>query len=98
MVTQRNVLKYIARRTRKELSTTSEDVAEKFDLHLLSACDHLKRLWQERLIRAIPVRPRGSRYRLQTRERLEDLRFLLAPRGKERLEWYQEQEEEGEWV
>jgi hypothetical protein len=94
VTTAREVLEFIARRSRRELLTTCEDVAVEFDLHPLTARDHLKRLWWERLIRALPSRQRGSRYRLQSGERISELRFRLAPRGKDRLEWYEKQDEQ----
>jgi hypothetical protein len=92
---KRDVLEFIADRTSKGRSTTPEKVAEEFDLHPLSACDHLKRLWRERLIRATPS-PRPARYhfRLLPGESIEELHFRLARRGRERLDWYEEQDEE----
>ena len=97
MATKREILELIAERSKKQTSTSFMDISSNFDIHPLTACDHLKRLWRERLIRVRESRPRGKRYRLQTGERISDLRFRLARRGKERLEFYAKQdvEEEG---
>jgi hypothetical protein len=93
---KRDVLEFIAERSAEGRSTTSEKIAEQFDLHPLSACDHLKRLWRERLIRATPSRPARYHFRLLPSESIEELHFRLARRGRERLDWYEEQDEEEE--
>ena len=96
MIYKREILEFIAERTRKEKSTGFERISEEFDLEPAGACTHLKRLWQERLIRARGVRPPKYKYRLQFGESIRDLRFRLTSRGRERLDWFEEQDEEEE--
>ncbi len=92
MVTQRKVLRFIAKETRQGHSISFKDLAERFDLSPEAACDHLKRLWRERLIEAVTQRPDRFHFRLRSGETLRDLRFRLAPRGEARLRWYSERD------
>ena len=97
MVKQREVLGFIARQTRDGKVTSFEDVVDGFDLHPVAACDHLKRLWRERLIESAVSRPPRFRYRMLPGESIRGLRFRLSSRGNKRLEWYRCQEEPG-WL
>ena len=97
MISKKEILEFISDRRKKEKSTDFEDIAEEFDLEPGGACVHLKRLWMERLIRARGTRPPKYRYRLQWGESIRDLHFRLTSRGQERLDWFEEQEEEESW-
>ncbi|MEE9137955.1 MAG: winged helix-turn-helix domain-containing protein [candidate division NC10 bacterium] len=97
MVTQRKVLRFIAEGARQGHSISFKDLAERFDLSPEAACDHLKRLWRERLIEAVTHRPDRFHFRLRSGEILRDLRFRLAPRGQDRLEWYSERDKRTSW-
>ncbi|MFI5339682.1 MAG: hypothetical protein ACHQ7N_07580 [Candidatus Methylomirabilales bacterium] len=94
MVEQRErVLQWIAEETRQGRAISAEDLAREF-FPLLSpeaACGRLKRLWAERLIVPVLFRSASFRYRLRPGETLRGLRFRLAPRGEERLQWYRQQ-------
>lgn len=98
MVTQSRVLKFFEKRVAEGRPALSyEDLVREFPLSPEAACDHLKRLWRERLIEAVTFRPRRFRFRLQAEESLRQLRFRLAGRGQERLAWYREQKENERW-
>ncbi len=92
MVTQRKVLRFIAQQTGQGRLISFKDLAERFDLSPEAACDHLKRLWRERLIEAVTHRPARFHFRLRPGETLRDLQFRLAPRGEARLKWYSERD------
>jgi predicted transcriptional regulator len=96
MVTQEEVLRVIAERTREGHSTSYRTLARELDLSEEAVCEHLKRLWRERLIRST-MRPARYKFRLEPGESIRDLVFDLAGRGKERLRWYKERDEEGGW-
>ncbi len=89
MVTQQEVLSFIAERTAAGRSVGVAQVVDQF--WLLSpeaAAGHLWRLWRERLIDTLtPRRPR-YRFRLEPGESITVLRFRLSPRGRHRLQWY----------
>jgi hypothetical protein len=97
MVTQREVLTFIARRTEAGRGVAAQDLAEKFwlALSLDAACGHLRRLWRERLIETGSVRSPKFRFRLEPGEPILPLRFSLTGRGRERLRWYERQDEDG---
>ncbi len=97
MVTQREVLKFIAAETREGRSISFKDLVGEFDLSPEAACDHLKRLWRERLIEAVGYRPYRYYFRLRPGESLRDLRFRVAPRGQDRLRWHSERNEDAGW-
>ena len=97
MVTQLKVLKFIAAETEDGRSTSFQDLAKEFWLSPEAACDHLKRLWRERLIETVSFRPKRFHSRLQPGESLRGLRFRLAARGQERLRWYRRKEKDGRW-
>ena len=94
MISKQEILEFIAEQSKKEKSTDFELVSEEFDLEPAGACVHLKRLWQERLIRARGIRPPKYRYRLQLGKSIRDLRFRLTSRGRDWLDWFEEQDEE----
>ena len=98
IVEQRSVLKLIAERARADKLTSYRSLVRELGLSPEAACGHLKRLWRERLIES-PERPERSRYRLEQRESIRDLRFELSDRGSARLRWYREKErkDEGDW-
>lgn len=93
MVTQEDVLRFIAARTAEVRTVAFAALADTFDLSPEAACDHLKRLWRDRLLATVEARPRGFQYRLEPGESIRALRFRLAPRGRERLQWYRRQAE-----
>jgi hypothetical protein len=97
MVTQQEVLEFIADQTRRGRSISFKDLVPEFGLSPEAGCDHLKRLWRDRLIEAVTFRPSRFHYRLQPGESLRKLRFRLAPRGEARLRWYREKEKEVRW-
>ena len=97
MVTQRGVLKFIAEQSRRQCSVSFKEMMHEFGLSAEAGCDHLKRLWRDRLIETVTYRPHGFHFRLRPGESLRELRFHLAPRGEARLRWYREKEKEGRW-
>lgn len=97
MVTQQDVLEFFAERSREERSIALKDLMDEFDLSPEAAGDHLKRLWRDRLVEAVAFRPRRFHFRLQPGERLQELRFRLAPRGQARLRWYRKKQEKERW-
>jgi DNA-binding transcriptional ArsR family regulator len=97
IVEQRSVLKLMAERTRAGKLTSYRSLVRELGLSPEAACGHLKRLWRERLIES-PDRPERFRYRPEPGESVRDLRFELSARGRERLRWYREKEnDEGGW-
>jgi hypothetical protein len=95
-VTQREVLTFIAKRTGEGHAVTAQHLTEGFWPSLSSdaACGHLKRLWRERLIEASLARPPRYQFRLEPGEFLLPLHFKLTARGRERLRWYERQDED----
>ena len=97
MVKQEEVLKVVAKRSREGLSTSYRSLGRELDLSDEAACEHLKRLWRERLIRST-MRPPRFKFRLEPGESIRDLRFEIAFRGRERLRWYKERDEQEGWL
>ncbi len=95
MVTQEEVLSFIARRTRQGGSVSYRDLVHEFGLSPEAAYGHLERLWRNRLIESITPRPPRYHFRRLPRESLRDLRFRVTSRGQERLEWARQRDEEG---
>lgn len=95
MVTQREVLTFIAKRTAERCAVTAQELARRFWLSADLAGRHLSRLWRERLIETDLPRPRGFGFRLEPGEAILGLRFRLAPRGQKRLHWYARQDKDG---
>jgi hypothetical protein len=94
MVTQRDVLAFIAKRGAKGLSVTARALADELWLSPDLAGRHLSRLWRERLIETVLPRTRGSRFRLDPGETISAISFRLAPRGRQRLRWYGDRQNE----
>src|SRR5262245_6283339 len=96
MVIQREVLTFIAKRAEAGRGVTAQDLTKEFWLSLSvdAACGHLKRLWRERLIETTSARSPKLRFRLEPGEPILPLRFTLAARGRERLRWYERQDED----
>jgi hypothetical protein len=88
MVTKRQVLEFIARRTEIEMETSYRSVVRHFRLSVEAACAHLGRLWHEHLIEATTARRRGFWFKLEPGETICDLSFWLTVRGANRLDWY----------
>src|SRR2546428_7009714 len=96
MVTQREVLTFIAKRADEGRGVTAQDLAEEFwlSLSLDAACGHLRRLWRERLIEAASARPGRFRFRLEPGEPILPLSFRLTARGRQRLRWYERRDDD----
>ena len=94
MVTQLEVLTFIAKRTTAGHAVTAEDLAREFWMSPDAAVGHLRRVWRERLVEALSMRPRRFRFRPEPGEAVLQLRFRLASRGRERLRWYKRHEED----
>ena len=97
MVKQEEVLRLIGERTREGRPTSHRTLVRELKRSEQSACEHLKRAWRERLIRS-PDRPPRYKFRLEAGESIRDLRFQLSSRGRERLRWYAERDEEEGWL
>lgn len=98
IVTRREILKLIAARTRSGQTTSFRTLVWKLDLSKESACEYLKRLWRERLLRSLD-RATGFGFRLGPGESLRELHFKIHKRGLMRLEWWRleaKREKEGE--
>ncbi len=97
MVTRQDLLEFFDKRCREGRSIALKELIDEFDLSPEAAGDHLKRLWRDRLVEAVGFRPRRFHFRLQPGERLQVLRFRLAPRGPARLRWYRKKQEKERW-
>ncbi len=97
MVTKREVLELIAVNARESRFTSFEDLIDEFGLSRGAACDHLKRLWENRLIQTRTRRPKGFEFQLLPQESVMTLDFQPTLRGKERLTWYRKKERRGYW-
>jgi hypothetical protein len=99
MVTQEDVLQFIAAQATDGRAVGFERLTEQFGLSTEAACDHLQRLWRDRLIAAVESRPPRFQYRVVPGEKIRQLSFRIAPRGRERLKWYRRQaERESRWL
>ena len=92
---RRDILKLIAARTREGRTASYRTLVRELDLSEESACEYLKRLWRERLLKS-PDRPEGFAFRLGPTESLRELRFKIHKRGLERLRWWKLEEEREE--
>jgi DNA-binding IclR family transcriptional regulator len=90
---RREILKLIAARTREGQATSFRTLARELGLSEESACEYLKRLWRERLLKSLE-RPERFAFRLGPGESLRELRFKIHRRGLERLRWWEQEEEE----
>ena len=99
MRTQPRVLQLFDRHAQEGRLVTLKDVARELDITDQASADTLERLWRQRLIAAVSVRPPGFKWRRAPDERVRDLRFRLASRGKERLRWWVEKRrgKGGDW-
>ncbi len=88
MVTKPKVLEFMAKETRQRCSVSFQDLMMEFGLSQGAACDHLRRLWQDRLIRPGQYRPKGLEFRLMEGESVMHFTFYLTARGAKRLQWY----------
>ena len=88
MVTKDQVLELVAYESRRGGNISYEDLMEEFDLSVGASCDHLKRLWEQRLIESVSRRHKGFKHRLHPGETILGLSFRLTPRGLQRLQWY----------
>jgi len=96
MVTQREVLTFITKRTAEGRNVTAQDLAGEFWMAAEAAGGHLRRLWRERLVETSSARPPRFRFRLEPGEPLLPLRFRVTARGRQRLRWYERQEEDND--
>src|SRR5438477_7428503 len=104
MVTKPEVLKLVAQRSRDNRATSYRTVVREFlDISAEAACDHLKRLWRQRLIEPSGPREAEYLYRLEPGESVRELRFEITARGAARLRWWRQEakkrrKEETEWL
>ena len=91
MVTKQDVLELIAERSREGKPTSFRTLVREFDLSEEAACDHLRRLWQQRLIETSQLREPEFRFRLTSGESVRELRFEIARKGRARLRWWRKQ-------
>jgi hypothetical protein len=98
MVTQREVLAFIAGRTADSRAVGVGQVSDQFLLSAEAAAGHLWRLWRERLIEPLSSRPARFRFRLEPGESISPLRFRVTRRGRERLRWYDKAADSGGWL
>jgi hypothetical protein len=97
VVTKSEVLKFICARTGEKKSTSYRTLVREFpDLSEEAACDHLKRLWDQRLIEPTDSREPQFGFRLKPGESLRELRFEITARGRARLRWWKERDRERE--
>ncbi len=98
MVTQREVLNFMAEATADGRWVGVRHVGDQFGLSLEAAAGHLRRLWRERLIEPVLLRPTRFRFRLKPGESIVPLSFRITRRGRERLRWYDKAAESGGWL
>jgi len=91
VTTRREILELIAARTREGRTTSFRTLVRELSLSEESACEYLKRLWRERLLKS-PDRPTRFAFRLEPGESLRDLRFKIHKRGLSRLKWWEQEE------
>jgi hypothetical protein len=96
MRTQLHILEFFAHHAQEQRLVTFRDVARELGITEQAAVSTLERLWRHRLITPPPPRPCGFKWRPTPGERIRDLAFRLAPRGRERLEWWAKQKGLGE--
>ena len=97
MIDKREVLRLVAKRNADGKSTSYRSVVDELWLSDEAACEHLKRLWQQRLIEPTEAREPGSEYSLVPGESIRELRFRLSERGGKRLKhWKREERREAE--
>jgi hypothetical protein len=95
MVTQREVLSFIAEARAAGRWVGVRHVGDQFWLSSEAAAGHLRRLWRERLIEPVLPRPTRFRFRLEPGESIAALSFRITPRGRQRLRWYARADDDG---
>jgi hypothetical protein len=100
MVTQQDVLTFFSKRATEGRAVVLQDLVREFWTSAEAASGHLRRLWRERLIEAISTRPPRFRFRLEPGEGIHSLSFRITARGRQRLRWYDRDDEsrEGAWL
>jgi len=93
IVTKREVLELIGKRTQEDKDTSFQTLVSEFWLSPEAARSHLKRLWRDRLVRSTGY-PATYRQGLGPGESIRELEFRLSRRGRERLRWYEAKDEE----
>ena len=78
MVTKREVLERVAERTRDGKATTYRNLPWWLDLTEDAACDHLRRLWQQRLIECMGERRLGFKVIYVAEADVGKMRLALA--------------------
>ena len=85
VITQADLIEFIAQKTSEQRSMSYEDLTKEFALSPEAACWHLLQLWRDRLIEADSARPLQFVFRLLPDENIMDLDFRLTPLGEEYL-------------
>ena len=98
MITNRKVLEFIAEMEDEFQSVRVADVQRKFKLSRAAATDHLRRLWKDRLIEAGQFRTRGYKFRPKPGESLGSLKFRMTSRGRDRMNWHEENDGDLDWL
>jgi hypothetical protein len=92
-VRRRDVLQLIEERGKDGDETSYRSLVSELGISPDAAASHLKRLWVERFIKSTSYPSRFSE-QLGSGESVRDLRFTLARRGRERLKWFRERDNE----
>jgi hypothetical protein len=99
MIGKREVLRLIAQRNEEGRRTSYRNLVDEFWLTDEAACEHLKRLWQQRLIE--PTEAHETEHALVPGESIRELRFVPSAKGKKRLRFWKREEKreagEGWW-
>src|SRR5437867_1697209 len=98
MITNRKVLGFIAEMDNELQPVKVADVERRFKLSRAAAADHLRRLWKDRLIEAAQFRQRGYKFRPRPGESLGSLKFQMTARGRDRMNWHEENDGDLEWL
>ena len=95
MVRKADVLKLVAARSREGRGTSYQTLARELPLSEDAACEHLSRLWLQRLIELLE--PREEEYRrLLRHESVRNLQFAISERGTARLRFWKRKAETDE--
>ena len=89
MVKRADVLRFLSKELERGHSVSHRELAEAFGLSPEAACGHLARLWRNRLVIGISAGRKRFQFRLERGESIIHFHFCLAPRGWDRLRWYQ---------
>lgn len=85
VITQADLIEFIAQKTSEQRSMSYEDLTKEFALSPEAACWHLLHLWRDHLIEADSARPLQFVFQLLPDENIMDLDFRLTPLGEEYL-------------